>query len=153
MKNLSNRGVEPKSIAPKSAPVRRSFVWPLLVGAVLSAFAGCANHPKSAPWKPDEKVIQPTGRTGRLTGALVVETLFLGMDNGKEVRRPFFLYDAQGQYLTHDFSQSPVPLVAGRYVVVTSVMNTNKRVQVVIRDQETTFVRLEDFKAAPEAAE
>ena len=93
------------------------------------------------------------GRSGRATASLVVETVFLGTDNGRDRRRPFFLYDEHGEYLTHyqNDSMSPVSVDPGRYVVVTGVITTNKRVQVVIREGMSTCVRLSDFKSAPEA--
>ncbi len=121
---------------------------------VLFAFSGCAVAPSHAAWNAEEKVIQPAGGGDGPSGSLVVESVFLGTgDRGNEQRRPFFLYDEQGNYLTHhqNHSMSAVPLRAGRYVVVTSILNTNKRVQVVIREGQTTVVHLSDFKSAPEA--
>jgi hypothetical protein len=93
-------------------------------------------------------------RYGKFFAAsLVAETVFLGYEHGKEQRRPFFLDDESGRYRTHDphHPLSPVPLPAGRYVVVTSILNTNTRVQVVIREGRTTPMRLIDFESAPEA--
>jgi hypothetical protein len=125
----------------------------LLAGASLLAVSGCAPPPRNAPWRADEKVIQPMDGDGKQSGSLVVETVFLGNDNGVELRQPFFLYDELGQYLTHhpNRTMSPVSLAAGRYVVVTSILHTNKRIQVVIKDGQRTYVRLNDFKSAPEA--
>ena len=122
-------------------------------GLVLLALAGCHSAPESATWKSEERVIQAMGDEGRDPGSLVVETVFLGTDNGFERRRPFFLYDDQGRFLTHfqNDRMSPVSLAPGRYVVVSGVMTANKRVQVVIRNGMTTHVRLEDLKSAPEA--
>jgi len=122
----------------------------VLLGLALS---GCLLAPDRAAWNAQERVIQPMGDEGRTPGSLVVETVFLGIDNGFERRRPFFLYDEQGRYLTHyqNDKMSAVTLAPGRYVVVTGVMTANKRVQVVIRDGMTTHIRLEDFKSAPEA--
>jgi len=116
-------------------------------------FAGCSLPPQNAAWKSEEKVIQPEGSEARGPGSLVVETVLLGTDNGDELHRAFFLYDEQGRYLTHhpNRTPSPVTLSAGGYVVVSSILNTNKRVQVVIKEGQTTFVRLSDFKSAPEA--
>jgi hypothetical protein len=126
----------------------------LALGLALLSMSGCVSAPDSAAWKPDEGVIQPGGADPRAPGSLVVETVFLGRDNGFERRRPFFLYDEQGRYLTHyqNDSMSPIVLAPGRYVVVTSLLMTNRRVQVVIRDGMTTRVRLADFKSAPEAS-
>jgi len=120
---------------------------------VLLAASGCAFPPESAAWKADEAVIQPIGTQGKASGFLVVETVFLGTDEGEDRRRAFFLYDEMGHYLTHfpNNLMSPVPLPAGRYVVVTSILNTNKRVQVAISEGMTTVVCLSDFKSAPEA--
>ena len=83
----------------------------------------------------------------------MVETVYLGNDNGLDRRRKFFLYDEHGAFLTHfnnDY-MGPVSLPAGRYAVVSSVLLTNKQVQVLIRDGCITHVTLTDLKAAPEA--
>jgi len=127
---------------------------PLALGFALLAISGCVSAPESAAWRADEGVIQPAGDDPRGPGSLVVETVFLGRDNGFERRRPFFIYDEQGRYVTHfqNDSMSPVTLAPGRYVVVTSILMTNRRVQVVVRDGMTTRVRLADFKSAPEAS-
>jgi len=128
--------------------------WPVR-GALLALLAasGCAFAPDRAAWRPDDIVIQPVESSGTASGTLLVETVVLGTEHGDDVRRPFFLYDEQGHYLTHhpNHTMSAVPLRAGRYVVVTSILNTNKRVQVVIRDGRTTVVHLSDFRSAPEA--
>jgi hypothetical protein len=132
------------------ARLRSPWTWSALV---LLAVSGCSVPPERAAWKADEKVIQPMDGDGKTPGSLVIETVSLGTDNGKELRRAFFLYDDHGNYLTHypNHSMSPVSLPTGRYVVVTSILNTNKRVQVVVKEGQTTFVRLSDFKSAPEA--
>jgi len=124
-----------------------------LSGTCLLAISGCALPPQSAAWTADQKVIQPMGSEGADSGCLVVETVFLGTDDGIDQRRAFFLYDEQGHYLTHfpNHTMSPVHLPAGKYVVVTSILNTNKRVQVVVKEGQTTSIRLSDFKSAPEA--
>ena len=116
------------------------------------AISGCIRAPESAPWRSDQGVIQPMTAEGGASASLVVETVFLGTDNGRERRRPFFLYDEQGRYLDHypNDSMSPVRLAPGRYVVVTGILTTNKRLQVVVREGMTTHIRLADFKSAPE---
>ncbi len=123
------------------------------LAALLLAVSGCAVAPDRAPWRGGDQVIQPMGDDGKAPGSLVVETVFLGTENGRDLRRPFFLYGEGGGYLDHypNNSMDPVRLAAGRYVVVTSIMNTNKRVQVLIKEGRTTSVRLSDFKSAPEA--
>ena len=125
----------------------------VLVAALFISISGCSFPPERAAWNNAEKVIQPTGEEGQSSSFLVVETVFLGYENGEERRRPFFVYDEGGGYLTHypNHSMSPVPLPAGRYVVVTSILNTNKRVQVLLKQGRTTHVRLSDFNAAPQA--
>jgi hypothetical protein len=124
-----------------------------LLAALLLVVAGCAFPPDRAPWRGGDKVIQPMGDEGKDPGSLLVETVSLGTDNGRDLRRPFFLYDESGRYLDHypNHSMSAIRLPAGRYVVVTSIMNTNKRVQVVIKEGQTTTVTMSDFKCAPEA--
>jgi hypothetical protein len=124
-----------------------------LFAAILLAASGCAVAPDRAPWRGGDKVIQPMGDEGKAPGSLLVETVFLGTDNGKELRRPFFVYEEGGGYLDHypNNPMSAVRLPAGRYVVVTSILNTNKRVQVVIKEGRTTTVQLSDFKSASEA--
>jgi hypothetical protein len=124
-----------------------------LLATLVLAVSGCAVAPDRAPWRGADAVIQPMGDEGKNPGSLVVETVFLGTDNGRDLRRPFFLYEESGRYLDHypNHSMSSVRLPAGRYVVVTSIMNTNKRVQVVIKEGQITTVRLSDFKSAPEA--
>jgi hypothetical protein len=123
------------------------------VVALLAAVAGCAVAPDRAPWREGDRVIQPMGDAGKESGSLVVETVLFGTELGNDLRRPFFLYDESGRYRTHFHNHlvDPVPLPAGRYVVVTSILNTNKRVQVLIQEGRTTYVRLSDFKSAPEA--
>lgn len=125
-------------------------VLPLL----FLAAAGCASAPDKAPWKQNEKTIQPGAADGGPRGRLLVETVFLGMDNESELRNPFWVYDEQGRRVDRfpNHSMSPVSLPAGRYVVVTTILLTPKRVQVVVEDRRTTRVSLEDFKHAPEAA-
>jgi hypothetical protein len=121
------------------------------LGLALLAVYGCVVPPQSAPWRSDQDVIAPMTEGGG-SALLVVETVFLGSENGRERRRPFFLYDEQGHYLDHypnDF-MSPVHLAPGRYVVVTGVLTSNKRVQAVLRDGMTTQIRLTDFQSAPE---
>jgi len=124
----------------------------LLLGCALTALSGCLHAPESAAWRADQGVIQPMSAEGRVPASLVVETVFLGTDNGHDRRRPFFLYDEQGRYLDHyqNDSMSPVLLAPGRYVVVTGILTANKRVQVVIREGMATHVRLVDFNSAPE---
>ena len=124
----------------------------LLIGA-LAAVSGCLQAPERITWKPDQKVISPSGSPAGASGTLVVETVYLGTDNGVDRRRNFFLYDEKGNFLTHynnDY-MSEISLPAGRYVVVSGVLMTNKQVQVLIRDGYTTRVTLEDLKSAPEA--
>ena len=138
--------------------MRRCFGFPrlsisvLLIGG-LAALSGCLQAPERITWKPDLKVIAPSGSPSIAPGTLVVETVLLGNDNGMERRRNLFLYDEKGNYLTHynnDF-MSEISLPAGRYAVVSAVFPANKQVQVLIRDGYTTRVTLEDLKTAPEA--
>jgi len=128
------------------------FRW-IRTAMLLGALSGCVYAPERAPWRGGDTVIQPMGDESKDPGSLVVETVFLRNENGDELRRPFFLYDESGRYLTHypNNRMDPVSLPSGRYVVVTSIMNTNKRVQVVIKQGKTTTVSLSDFKSAPEA--
>ena len=79
--------------------------------------------------------------------------MWLGVEHANDIRRPFFLYDAQGRYLTHypNNGMAAVPLAAGRYVVVTSILNNNKKAQVLIKNGQITTVHLSDFTSAPEA--
>jgi len=134
-------------------PFRLQSLRTPFAALLVAAISGCVSPPERAPWRGGDKVIQPMGDEGKDPGALVVETVFLGTENVHEVRRPFFLYEESGRYLDHypNHDMSAVRLPAGRYVVVTSVMNTNKRVQVVIQEGRTTTVHLSDFKSAPEA--
>lgn len=119
----------------------------------LLVMLGCVSPPRSALWRSEEAALQPAGNADGVSGSLVVETSSLGTDNGFERRRPFFVYDQLGRYFTHSQNDrmSPVTLPAGRYVVVTTILMTNRRVQVVVRDGMTTRVRLADFESAPEA--
>jgi hypothetical protein len=134
-------------------PLLRSGPRWIPFAALLGAICGCSFPPERAAWRDSEEVIQPMDDEPTSATSLVVETVFLGNENGEERRRPFFLYDENGRYLTHypNHAMSPVSLPAGRYVVVTSVRNTNKRVQVLLKQGRTTFVRLSDFNAAPQA--
>ncbi|MBI3854148.1 MAG: hypothetical protein HY293_00495 [Planctomycetes bacterium] len=124
------------------------------MGLLLAAAAGCASAPAKAPWKQDEKTIQPGAADGGARGRLLVETVFLGMDNESELHNPFWVYDEQGRCIDRfpNHSMSPVSLPAGRYVVVTTILLAPRRVQVVVENGRTTRVTLEDFKKAPEAA-
>jgi len=128
-------------------------LFAIIALAFLAAASGCASPPAHAAWNGDEKVIQPMADDGTPSGSLVAETVFLGTENGNDRRHHFFLYDEKGTYLTHypNNAMMPVTLPPGRYVVVTSIMYANKRVQVVIKGGQTTTVRLTDFKSAPEA--
>ena len=125
------------------------------LGAVLLVLiAGCGLPPeRTAPWKSDDRIVQPAGRGSEATGCLVAETVCFGTDDGLERRNAFFVYDEQGRYLDRfpNDTMSPVPLPAGRYVVVTHVFTANRRVQVVIKEGQTTTIRLRDFRTAPEA--
>jgi hypothetical protein len=124
----------------------------LLIGG-LAALSGCLLAPERISWKPDVKVIAPSGSPTAAPGMLVVETAPLGTDNGMERRRNLFLYDEKGNYLTHynNDSMSEISLPAGRYAVVSGVVTANRQVQVLIRDGYTTRVTLEDLKNAPMA--
>ncbi len=124
----------------------------LLLGGVLAA-SGCVMAPDRVTWKPEQTLIVPSGTPVPASGSLVVETVSLGTDDGLERRRNIFLYDDKGNYLTHyrNDTLSGIDLPAGRYAVVSSVMFTNKQVQVEIREGYTTRVTLNDLKAAPEA--
>jgi len=124
----------------------------LLIGA-LAAFSGCLLAPERVTWNPGQKVIAPSGTPAAASGTLVVETVYLGNDNGMERRRNFFLYDEKGNYLTHynNDSMAEISLPAGRYAIVSGVLQSNKQVQVLIRDGYTTRVTLADLKSAPEA--
>jgi hypothetical protein len=130
----------------------RLSISALLIGG-LAALSGCLLAPERITWKPDLKVIAPSGSPTAAPGLLVVETAPLGTDNGMERRRNLFLYDEKGAYLTHynNDSMSEISLPAGRYAVVSGVSMANKQVQVLIRDGCTTRVTLEDLKTAPEA--
>jgi hypothetical protein len=123
-----------------------------LAGFLLTISA-CSFPPERVAWNETEKVIQPQGEQGKGPGSLLVETVRFGTEHGEDRRRPFFVYDETGRYLTHfpNDSMSPVPLPAGRYVVVTSIRNTNRRVQVLIKEGCTTTIGLSDFIAGPEA--
>lgn len=137
----------------KRALRRRRSSLPLWLGVTAILLAqGCVTPPEYAPWNPDQKAIEPTGTPGREPSALIVETILLGYENGRERHSAFFLYDEQGRYLTHHPNpfMTPVTLPPGRYVVVSPVGFAARRVQVVIRPGLTTFVRVEDLKAAPE---
>ena len=124
----------------------------LLLGGVLAA-SGCVMAPDRVTWKPEQPLIVPSGALVPASGSLVVESVYLGNDDGLERRRNIFLYDGKGNYLTHyrNDTLSGIDLPAGRYAVVSSVMFTNKQVQVEIREGYTTRVSLNDLKAAPEA--
>jgi hypothetical protein len=126
----------------------------VLVGAAsVLPVPGCVSPPEKAPWSANEKTIQPMSGQDKESGSLVVETVLVGTENGNERRSPYFLYDEQGRYLTHypNHSMTPITLSSGRYVVVSTIALTNKRVQVLIREGTTTHVRLADIKAAPDA--
>jgi len=130
----------------------RLSIAALLLGS-LAALSGCLLAPERITWKPDLKVIAPSGGPAPASGTLVVETVYLGNDNGMDRRRNFFLYDENGNFLTHynnDY-MGEISLPAGRYAVVSGVRFSNKQVQVLIRDGYTTRVTLEDLKSAPEA--
>jgi hypothetical protein len=133
-------------------PRRRFLLAGLFLGGVLAS-SGCVLAPDHIRWKPEQKLIAPSEASGQASGTLVVETVTLGSDDGLERRRNLFLYDDKGKYLTHyrNDSMPGIDLPTGRYAVVSSVMFTNKQVQVEIRDGYTTRVTLNDLKAAPDA--
>lgn len=130
----------------------RLSIFALLTGG-LAALSGCLQAPERITWKPNLKVIAPSGSPTAAPGMLVVETAPLGTDNGMERRRNLFVYDEKGTYLTHynNDSMSEISLPAGRYAVVSGVFMANKQVQVLIRDGYTTHVTLADLQTAPEA--
>lgn len=119
----------------------------------LLSGSGCVLAPDRVTWHPDQKVIGPGGPSGESKGLLVVETVYLGNDNGIDRRQSFSVYDDRGKYLTHDHNDwmDGIHLPAGRYVVVTALQLTNRQVQVEVREGCTTRVTLNDFKSAPEA--
>ncbi len=126
----------------------------LAVGTVgLLSISGCMLPPDRVSWKPDDKTVQPQVEGARGSGHLVVETVYLGMDDGLERRERYYLYDDQGRYRTYYNNDriAEISLPAGRYVVVSSVGFSNKKVQILIRDGMTTRVTLDDFKSAPDA--
>jgi len=136
---------------------RRSRLSPLFLRALgtagLLSISGCMLPPDRVPWRSDDRTIEPQGDRERGSGRLVVDTVYLGIDDGLERRERYFLYDDQGRYLTYYNNDriAEIRLPAGRYVVVSSVGFTNRKVQVLIRDGITTRVTLDDFKSAPEA--
>jgi len=136
---------------------RRSRLSPLFLRALgtagLLSISGCMLPPDRVPWRSDDRTIEPQGDRERGSGRLVVDTVYLGIDDGLERRERYFLYDDQGRYLTYYNNDriAEIRLPARRYVVVSSVGFTNRKVQVLIRDGMTTRVTLDDFKSAPEA--
>jgi hypothetical protein len=131
---------------------RKSLLAALFFGGVLGS-SGCTVAPERITWKPELTLIGPSGATTQASGSLVVETVYLGNDDGVDRRRNIFLYDDKGNYLTHyrNDSMTGIDLPAGRYAVVSAVMFTNKQIQVQIREGCTTRVTLDDLKAAPDA--
>jgi len=117
--------------------------------------SGCILPPDRVSWKSDARTIQPQAGGDRGSGRLIVETVYLGIDEGLERRERYFLYDDQGRYLTYYNNDriAEISLPAGRYVVVSSVGFTHRKVQILIRDGMTTRVTLDDFKSAPDASE
>jgi len=116
---------------------------------------GCMLPPDRVSWTSEDKTVQPRADGERGSGRLVVETVYLGIDDGLERRERYYLYDDQGRYLTYYNNDriAEISLPAGRYMVVSSVGFTNRKVQILIRDGMTTHVTLDDFKAARDAAE
>src|SRR5438045_1489902 len=106
---------------------------PLLLFSLLGTLglfmiSGCMLPPDRVSWNQDGKTIQPQIDRDRGSGRLIVETVYLGSDDGLERRERYYLYDDLGRYLTYYNNDriAEVSLPAGRYVVVTSVGFTNR---------------------------
>lgn len=131
---------------------------PLLLCAVgtfgLLSMTGCILPPDRVFWKSEDRTVQPQADGARGSGRLIVDTVYLGIDDGLERRERYYLYDDQGRYLTYYNNDriAEISLPAGRYMVVSSVGFTNRKVQILIRDGMTTRVTLDDLKSAPDAA-
>ncbi len=123
----------------------------LFAAVGLSASFGCVPAPDRVRWEPTDPLIQPDEKPGAASGTLIVETVLLGTENGRDRRQLYYLYDDQGTYLTH-FNNDSMPeirLRTGCYAVVTNIDMANRKVQVLIREGQTTRIHLNDFKTAP----
>jgi len=136
-------------------PLRLSLLLCLLGTQTLLTLCGCLLPPDRVSWNSNAKLVEPRAEGARGSGHLVVETVYLGIDDGLERRERYYLYDDQGRYRTYYNNDriAEISLPAGRYVVVSSVGFTNKKVQILIREGMTTRVTLDDFKSAPDASE
>jgi len=126
--------------------------WLMSTVAMLTlVLGGCSLAPKSAPWRNDQETILPVPPEAQ--GSLVVETQEAGSpQDGEQPHERYYLYDQGGRYLTYFPNDHflPISLPVGRYVVVSRYSGKNKRVQVELREGCTTYVRLHDFKKAPD---
>ncbi len=125
----------------------------LRMAALLSAIVaigGCASRPDSAPWSPNQSVIR--AQKAPPVGFLVVETQEAGSpQDGEQPHQRFYVYEETGRYLDYYPNDHflPISLPVGRYVVVSRYSRQNKRVQIEIERDQTTYVRLHDFEKAP----
>ena len=86
-------------------------------------------------------------------GSLVVETQAAGPpQEGEQPYERYYVYEESGRYRTYFPNDHfhPIRLPVGRYVVVSRYQGRNKRVQVELQEGCTTYVRLTDFKSAPD---
>src|SRR5439155_27048948 len=96
-----------------------ALLFRVLGTAGLLSISGCMLPPDRVSWKSDDKTVEPQADGTRGSGRLVVETVYLGIDDGLERRERYYLYDDQGHYRTYYNNDriAEISLPAGRYVV------------------------------------
>lgn len=130
----------------------------LLALSTLLIAGGCSTWPPRAPFCPEDPILEPSPvplpDRAHARGELVVETAPTGFQKGAFPQRyRFSVFDEHGQYLdcyVNDL-MSPVDLPPGRYVVVSPVGFSEKRVQVLIEAGRMTYVSLSDLRQGRDA--
>jgi len=128
-----------------ASPMMRVFGGTAFAIALL---AGCGT-PRGVSWTDEADTIGPERAAAR--GYLSVEAIDPLVFTSGEPRMkgmPFLLYDDHGRYLTqvNDPYLPPVPLVPGRYIVVSELLGEELRIQVVIRESRLTRVDLNEIR-------
>jgi hypothetical protein len=113
---------------------------------------GCEAPPARLSWDDQLPVTGPVSEGPY--GSLVVYTP-QGAGTGDDVEKchTFYLYGADGKLLERFPNESalPVRVRPGKYIVVGTGLPGLRRVQVEIKEDMTTVVRLADLERAPRA--
>src|SRR5438045_7353146 len=73
-----------------------ALLFRVLGTAGLLSISGCMLPPDRVSWKSDDKTVEPQADGTRGSGRLVVETVYLGIDEGLERRERYYLYADTG---------------------------------------------------------